>query len=177
MEARYSPHAPPPNKVFNASAHTRIGNDTYAMEHVRKCNNELRTDRQVWHGVPHHVDGDHFLHTEAKRASANLHVPVHALASSRKLKPHVNADAFCIEHVRELKGRAAKVSEPSPSQPRGYQYGGDALVMEFARVMRQQNAPADRRLFPPFGLLEPVLDEAEAGGAASPWRTREKELR
>lgn len=145
-----SPHSPPPNKSFRhqGGGASRIGIDSYTIDHVRRL--KLTSGDKLGGKRTHHMRGGTML---AACPAPTLPVDAFAFGSAKEAG----------ELLMPPSGRIDTVPQ---------HYGSGALVVEYVKAVREQQAPPDSRRYPPYGIMQ---HEGVAGAPRRPpYRVRDK---
>ena len=139
----HSVHSPPPNRSYTGAKGT-ITTDSYAMMHVRKCN-EAQHMGQGFRGIAPKIDQNNFVYSEMKKSRENMQQSDHS-----KLKPHVGHDALLFDHHRNMKQTPHKpASSISTQRTMLYQAAAPKVGADAFTIARASMRFRTFRLHPP----------------------------
>jgi hypothetical protein len=119
-----------------------IDQHSFFGEHVRRCK-EAKTDREAYKGVKPHVGPDNFATTQMKELKEST--VKSERYSSKKLRPHVGADAKIMEFYRAEKEKKTSFNRArSPHQGMQTKLGADAYQIA---QLRSTKAQAEARAY------------------------------
>ena len=152
-----APHSPPPGRTFQGQK-AQITNDTYAMQHVRQCNEHAKKTAQQSlaqvSGVVPKLDGQNYMLADMKNHKESMVAAERT--DAKKQKPHVGGDALIFDHVKAMKQQ--HTPNQSASQYQGSvpapKVGADSFNIAQLRVTKPQTPPATR---PTYQGLKPSM--------------------